>query len=118
LVKPETILLSLDPEQLARHHGFRPFRQGIDILPLYEEPNGSAAAILRYSPGAAVPAHRHEGYEHALVLAGEQRDEHGSYPAGTLRISPPGSSHSVSSPGGCLIFIIWEKPVVFAEEAD
>ena len=113
-MNPEPILLlDLHPDQLAEHPGFRPFRPGIEILPLYSEPNGSAAAILRYQPGATVPLHRHEGYEHVLVLAGEQRDELGSYPAGTLRISPPGSRHSVESPEGCLIFIVWEKPIVF-----
>src|SRR5262245_3026591 len=112
---PEPIVQSLDPELLSKHPGFRPFRPGIDMLPLYQAANGSAAAILRYEPGAAVPMHRHDGYEHVLVLAGEQSDERGSYPAGSLRISPPGSSHSVVSRKGCLVFIYWEKPVVFSE---
>jgi anti-sigma factor ChrR (cupin superfamily) len=114
-VLPEPILLSLDPELLSRHPGFRPFRPGIEILRLHEAPNGSSAAILRYEPGAEVPAHRHEGYEHVMVLAGEQSDELGSCPAGTLRINPPGTSHHVVSRTGCLVLIYWEKPVVFTE---
>lgn len=107
------ILLDLDPERLARHPGFRPFRDGIDVLPLYEQPGGPAAAILRYAPGAEVPEHQHPDYEHVYVLAGRQEDQFGSYPAGTLRINRPGSSHRVKSPEGCLILIIWNRPVVF-----
>jgi anti-sigma factor ChrR (cupin superfamily) len=109
------ILLDLNPDELARHPGFRPFREGIDMLPLYEETGGAAAAILRYAPGAEAPQHRHEGYEHVYVLSGSQEDEFGSYSAGTLRINAPGSSHHVRSPDGCLILIIWQKPVVFGE---
>jgi len=53
------------------------------------------------------------GYEHILILEGEQQDEHYIYPQGTLVISPPGTSHSVQSPQGCIVLAIWEKPVSF-----
>lgn len=92
---------------------WQPFHDGIDIYPIYKSERGCAAALLRYAPGAAVPAHEHLGYEHILVLHGEQSDEHDAYPQGTLTISPPGTSHTVHSAGGCVVLAIWEKPVSF-----
>lgn len=92
---------------------WQPFRPGIEICRLYEMPEGSAAALLRYAPGAKVPRHAHVGYEHLYILQGAQSDERGEYRTGSLVINPPGSSHSVSSPGGCLVLAIWERPVAF-----
>ena len=105
------------PDLLARAGDGRllwqPFRDGIEISRLYDLPDGPAAALLRYAPGATVPPHRHTGYEHLYILAGSQRDERGHYPAGTLVINPPGSTHAVASPEGCLVLAIWERPVAF-----
>lgn len=98
-------------------HGFEPFRPGVEIRPLYRTLNGPAAAVLRYRPGASVPSHTHGGYEHILVLEGEQSDERGRYSAGTLIVNPPGSSHTVTSEAGCVVLVIWEKQVVFSEES-
>jgi len=39
-----------------------------------------------------VPMHEHTGYEHILILAGSQRDENGTFEAGTLVINPPGTA--------------------------
>jgi len=89
------------------------FREGIDIYPIYKSEQGCSAALLRYAPGAIVPSHVHTGYEHILVLEGEQQDERGIYSSGSLMISPPGTSHSVLSRQGCLVLAIWEKPVNF-----
>ena len=107
--------LSLDPTALAARSDFRPFRRGIEILSLYEQ-DGGAAAVLRYKPGARLPAHRHEAHELIYVLAGEQSDERGSYPAGTVIVNPPGSSHSVWSPAGCLVLVVWRSPVTFLDQ--
>jgi biuret amidohydrolase len=92
-----------------------PFRAGVEILPLSGSgiPNGAHSALLRYQPGASVPRHTHSGYEHIYVLAGSQIDDKGHYRRGDLLISPPGTSHAVSSPEGCVVLAIWEKPVVF-----
>jgi anti-sigma factor ChrR (cupin superfamily) len=107
-------VLALDPESLARLPGYEPLRPGVDILRLYvDEASGGSAAILRYAPGAVIPPHEHQGYEHVIVLAGEQRDERGSYGKGTLVINPPGTSHRVWSPEGCLVLIVWQRPVSF-----
>ncbi len=99
--------LAVDPEL-----PWEPFRPGVDIHRLYPaEPDGAAAALLRYQPGASVPYHRHTGFEHILVLSGSQTDANGTYPAGTLVVNPPGTRHTVSSPDGCIILAIWAKPV-------
>lgn len=93
---------------------WEPFRDGIAISRLYGDgTEGPAAAFLRYEPAATVPWHRHTGYEHVFVLAGSQTDQHGVHREGTLVINPPGSQHTVGSEHGCLVLVLWEKPVVF-----
>lgn len=100
---------------------FVPLAEGVAILPLYGRrdngqplPNGGpSAAILKYAPGASVPAHRHPGYEHVFILSGSQRDERGVYPQGTCLISAPGTGHTVTSDDGCIALAIWNEPVVF-----
>lgn len=111
---PLVFKLALDA---LRHHGdFVPFRPGVEISRLYQnEASGASAAVLRYAPGASVPEHVHEGYEHVLILEGEQRDHRGSYAAGTFVINPPGTRHTVSSPEGCIALLIWQHPVRFVE---
>lgn len=96
-----------------RDLAFEPFRPGVRIHRLYGEGDGPAAALLAYAPDAAVPLHEHQGFEHVLVLEGEQEDEHGRYPAGTLLVSPPGSRHAVHSRPGCVALLVWERPVRF-----
>lgn len=80
-------------------------------------PGAAQAALLWYEPGATVPTHVHEGYEHIVVLAGAQQDERGRYEKGALVVNTPGSSHSVSSPEGCVVLIVWERPVRFLDAA-
>jgi anti-sigma factor ChrR (cupin superfamily) len=92
-------------------------RPGVDEHRLYggDDGSGPLASILRYAPGASVPYHRHEGYEHVFILAGSQRDERGTHVAGTLVVNPPGSRHDIVSDDGCVALLIWERPVVFVE---
>jgi anti-sigma factor ChrR (cupin superfamily) len=92
---------------------WEPFRDGIDIAWLYRNgEHGPAAAFLRYRPGARVPFHLHGGYEHVLILQGSQTDRSGRNGAGTLVVNPPGSAHDVVSEDGCVVLIIWERPVI------
>ena len=99
----------------TREPGFTwsPLRPGVDEHRLYDNrnPAGPTASILRYAPGAHVPRHRHGGYEHIYVLDGSQRDERGTYQAGTLVINPPGTTHDVFSEHGCTVLVIWERPI-------
>ena len=93
------------------------FRAGIEIHVLYETAGGPSAALLRYAPGAALQRHVHVGYEHIIVLRGSQVDDAGEHVAGTLLVYVAGTSHAVSSPQGCVVLIIWERPVSFVEKA-
>ncbi|MEM6445381.1 MAG: cupin domain-containing protein [Cyanobacteria bacterium J06642_2] len=90
---------------------WQPFRPGVDIHYLYRAESGASAALLRYQPGAQVPQHRHTGHEHIIVLSGSQSDERDRYSAGTVVINPPDTEHDVMSVDGCIVLIIWEKPV-------
>ncbi len=91
---------------------WQPFREGISIHQLYSDgKTGASAALLRYDRGAKVPLHEHQGYEHIFVLEGYQGDDQGEYGKGSLVINPPGTRHEVISKDGCIVLIIWEKPV-------
>jgi anti-sigma factor ChrR (cupin superfamily) len=110
---PRTVL-TLDPDALARLEGYEPLRPGIDILYLYRDgASGSSCALLKYQPGAEVPEHVHQGFEHVYVLSGEQSDARGSYRKGSFVINPPGTAHRVWSKEGCLVLIVWQRPVIF-----
>ena len=96
---------------------WQPFREGVDIHRLYGDGiAGPTAALLRFREDARIPPHEHTGWEHILVLAGEQSDENGTLRAGTLRAHPPGSRHRVFGRRGCLVLAIYEKPVRFLNE--
>ncbi len=95
---------------------WQPFRPGVEIHRLYGNAHGPSAAFLRYQPGTRVPHHDHTGYEHILVLSGAQQDQHHTYRAGSLVINEPGTDHWVASPEGCLVLVIWEKPVAIRGE--
>lgn len=108
MVIKDIFALGQYPERLE----WKFFRPGVDIYRLYDEgPTGSSAALLKYAPGATVPKHEHTGYEHIVVLSGTQRDHNGNYGAGTLVVNEPGTQHSIVSESGCIVFIVWEKPV-------
>lgn len=95
---------------------WEPFRPGVAAHWLYREPgDGPRAVLLRYEPGARVAEHEHVGYEHMYVVEGDEYDEHGEYPAGSLVINPPGTRHSPGSHGGCVALLIYECPVRFTE---
>ena len=103
-------------DALAKTFDWKPFRPGVEIARIYNTPdNGPSAAFLRYEPGASVPLHIHAGYEHIFILQGSQVDRSGEHFAGDVIINPPGSSHTVSSPKGCIVLIVWDKPVILAK---
>ena len=103
---------SLRPSDIAKLP-FSQMRSGVEIHVLHETPEGGRTALLRYAPGAEVPAHRHEGYEYIYVLEGEQGDERGSYGAGSFVINEPGLTHRVTSVTGCVALIVWQRAVAF-----
>jgi len=114
-MKGNTLVIS-DLRQRVLEAGFEwaDFRRGVEIHLLYEGNDGGAsAALLRYAPGACVPHHQHQGWEHIFILHGTQIDGNGTHTSGTLVINPPGSDHDVRSPDGCVVLAIWERPNVF-----
>lgn len=93
---------------------FEPFREGVEKATLCHDAGSTAeVALLRYAKGAHVPRHAHTGFEYIFILEGSQEDENGLQVAGSLVINPPGSSHAVHSPEGCVVLAIWERPVAF-----
>jgi anti-sigma factor ChrR (cupin superfamily) len=115
----EALLLS-DLVRRAEDESFpwTALRDGVDIHRLYGEAgSGPSAALLRYAPGASVPLHTHDGYEHIFVLRGSQADHRGAYGEGALVINAPGTSHTVASAGGCLVLVIWERSPRFEDGA-
>lgn len=88
-------------------------REGVEIQTLHRAEGQPTAALLRYAPGATVPAHRHAGAEFILVLEGSQRDAAGVYRAGHFHTNPPGSTHDLVSDDGCVLLIVWAAPVEF-----
>jgi len=109
------LLLLKDLPNIATWHNklpWQPFRDRLEIYRLYgDNKSGPAAALLRYEPGASVPRHTHTGFEHIYVLTGSQTDQNGEHQAGTFVINPPHSNHTVVSQAGCIVLVIWEKPI-------
>jgi len=118
-VKGDTLVISeLSRRVLSPDFAWTPYRPGVDIHRLYGDgESGPSAAILQYAAGANIPQHVHQGYEHIFILHGTQVDVRGTHVAGTLVINPPGSGHSVTSPEGCVVLVIWERPVAFSSSA-
>jgi hypothetical protein len=73
--------------------------------------NGPAAAIVRYLPGAQAQPHRHPGYELIYVLSGELETDEGTFPADSLLVMAPDSTHGPRSKNGCIALAVWEQPV-------
>ena len=88
---------------------WQPFADGVEVYWIYREPDGPAAALLKYRPGSAIPSHDHHGFEHILVLSGSQSDENGLLETGSLMVHIAGTSHSVASEEGCIVLAIYEK---------
>ncbi|MCA6574491.1 MAG: cupin domain-containing protein [Pseudanabaena sp.] len=107
------------PELLIRENyddlPWETFRKGVEIYFLYKNDMGASAALLRYEVGASVPHHSHSGYENIFVLSGSQSDANGKYHKGSVIINPPHTSHQVFSEEGCVVLIVWEKPVIINE---
>ncbi|RCU52917.1 cupin [Corallincola holothuriorum] len=65
---------------------------GLEVMPLHQFEH-EHIALVRWPAGERFQPHRHFGGEEILVLSGEFKDEHGSYPKGTWIRSPHMSQH-------------------------
>jgi anti-sigma factor ChrR (cupin superfamily) len=115
LVWPDVIGNGFERPHLAwkpwNEHG----REGVDICPLFTPqqtgPEGAAALLVRFRPGAHGDFHEHLGFELMLVLDGVLEDDKGGYyPAGTLVLEGPGSIHQALSRQGCTVLAVRERP--------
>lgn len=88
---------------------------GVETKVLYSEPSGRQTVLVRMAPGAKLPNHRHGGVEQSFVLEGALVDDDGACTAGNFVWRRPGSVHTASSPDGCLILAIFEKPNEFLD---
>ena len=87
-------------------------REGVDFVPLFgDDPNGAAALLLRFKPGAHGDFHKHGGAELMLVLDGVLEDDKGGYfPKGTVVVESSGSIHQALSRQGCTLLAVRERP--------
>ncbi len=78
---------------------------GLEVMPLHQH-EGESVALVKWPANEVFQPHRHFGGEEILVLSGEFKDEHGSYPQGTWIRSPHMSLHHpfVETPT-----VIWVK---------
>ena len=86
-------------------------RPGVFWKTLWEDADGRHKAVLiRYTPGSVIPRHRHIGDEQIWVLEGSVADDTGVCEAGNYARRPPGCMHTVTSPGGALVFAVVSGP--------
>ena len=84
-----------DQTQLAINTNEQSWLQGqggLTVMPLHEF-EGSSTALVHWPAGERFAPHKHWGGEEIMVLKGEFKDEHGSYPKGTWIRSPHLSQH-------------------------
>ena len=85
--------------------------EGIEMKTLMEDPErGLKTALIRWSPGAALPLHEHIDIEQSYVLEGSLCDEEGECKAGEYVWRPAGNRHRAWSPNGCLLLAMFLSP--------
>jgi len=110
LSAPLPIVLAL--ADLGRaEQGFLPFRPGIEICAIYgTQAEGPSAALLKYAPGATVPAHSTPAMSTFSFSPASSRTS-AALTAWAPWSSIRGTRHQVTSAGGCVVLAIWERPV-------
>ena len=69
-----------------------PGQGNVKIMPLHEHA-AERVTLMKWPAGEHSQSHRHLAGEEIFVLAGELKDEHGTYPRGTWLRSPHMSQH-------------------------
>jgi len=81
---------------------WRPFVAGIEIKTMWN----LRTTLLRCAPGAVIPPHPHEAFEHDLVLSGDLIVGGRSFGSGDYQGSPAGLDHgALTTRGGCVILL-------------
>ncbi len=68
-----------------------------------DEVDDGRVVLLRFDGGVSLGPHLHRAGEEFFVLEGALQDEHGTYTEGCWVRQPPGSTHSVAAPHGCVM---------------
>ncbi len=97
----------------AGDEGWEPFIDGIAIRVLHED-SGVLSYLLRLSPGAVLPGHRHPMNEECLVMEGELTiGDALTVSAGGYHLALAGSLHApITSRDGAVIFLRGACPEV------
>ena len=97
----------------TRAGDWQSLRHGVDILRVCgNAESGPSVALLRYQPGAHVPAHRHLGFEVIYVLSGAQSDERGSLMYDlNQKCDLHGSSLAKCRAGNAMSCVLQQQPV-------
>jgi len=78
---------------------------GVSQLPLHSAPGGEEVALERLEPGAVLAEAECPAGEELLILAGDLRDEHGSYGPGTWIRNPSGHRPALLSNRGATYWV-------------
>ncbi|MCV2353066.1 cupin domain-containing protein [Paucibacter sp. B2R-40] len=89
---------------VADAQGWQPLRQGVEIKPLHMV-GERISMLVRFQPGATVPAHPHELGEECLMLEGDLFLSDVLLRAGEFQFAPAGTGHEgLLSDVGCLLY--------------
>lgn len=82
---------------------------GIHRKTIWEDPAaGRSMLLVRFDPGAELPAHRHHGESLVFGIEGEIADHHGQTLPGYFCFQPDRYSHSIISQNGAtLLYYSW-----------
>jgi putative transcriptional regulator len=91
---------------------WRTLLPGLRQCVLAKDANGEVS-FLRCRAGGKLPAHTHDGFEAALVLAGGYSDATGQYRPGDIALADETIDHRpiVDQDGECLVFLVLEGSV-------
>jgi anti-sigma factor ChrR (cupin superfamily) len=94
--------------------------RGVFVKVLFTDPaQATVTSLVRISPGARVPRHRHKGVEQCLVLEGDLRSGGQVLGAGDYNCAMPGSIHEeLTSTQGTLLLIVAPESYEVLEQGD
>jgi anti-sigma factor ChrR (cupin superfamily) len=72
---------------------------------------GRETSLLKFAPGASLPAEVLTTRMDVFVLDGVYSDGHGEYGQHTFIRNPAGSQHTSSSKAGCVVYVKWRVPI-------
>jgi anti-sigma factor ChrR (cupin superfamily) len=83
------------------------YRPGISFKILWQDPaTKRRAQMVRFSPGAQLPLHRHVGDELIFVIEGAVSDESGTVSTGNVGYRPDGCIHTVTTKNGATVLAV------------